>query len=128
LPVVLVVPHPDRRAARTAQLAKKIYWHRELPPLSAELISEHTVEADSGRVAATLTHRDELWGRCYAELMARAEERLIQEIGRLEGDYAHIHDEAITPKHDAVTGTSWLHGRFAYVLYRERAGHDGTGC
>jgi hypothetical protein len=105
---------------------KKIYWHRELPPLSAELMSEHTVEADSSRVAATLAHRDELWGRCYGELMARAEARLIQEISRLEGSYAHMHDEVITPKHDASTGESWLHGRFAYMLYRERAGNDLT--
>jgi hypothetical protein len=84
-------------------------------------MSAHTVEADSGRVAATLAQRDELWGRCYDELMARAEARLIQEIGRLDGNYAHIHDEVITPKHDAVSGESWLHGRFDYMLYRRSA-------
>jgi hypothetical protein len=44
---------------------KLIYWHRELPPFDAELIAEHTVEATSGRVAGTLSHRDELWDRFY---------------------------------------------------------------
>jgi roadblock/LC7 domain-containing protein len=26
---------------------KIVYWHRELPPLEAELVAEHTVEATS---------------------------------------------------------------------------------
>jgi hypothetical protein len=93
-----------------------------LPPLEAEPAGEHTVEADSSRVAGTLTHRDELWGRCYGELMTRAEARLIQEIVRRGGDYAHVHDESIVPKHDAATGESWLHGRFTYILYRRPRG------
>ena len=97
-----------------------IYWHRYLPPLAAEFMAEHTVEADSSPVAGTLAHRDELWGRCYGELMTRAEARLIQEIVRLGGDYAHVHDESIAPKHDAASGESWLHGRFTYILYRRR--------
>ena len=99
-----------------------IFWHRYLPPLAAEFMAEHTVEADSSRVPGTLTHRDELWGRCYGELMARAEARLIQEIVRLGGDYAHVHDESIVPKHDAAKGESWLHGRFTYILYRRPLG------
>jgi hypothetical protein len=98
--------------------SNSIYWHRHLPPLAAEIVAEHTVEADSGRVAGTLTHRDQLWGRCYDELMAQAETRLTQEIVRLGGDCAHVHDEAIVPKHDPATGESWLHGRFTYILYR----------
>ena len=97
---------------------KIVYWHRELPPLDAEVVAEHTVEADSSRAAGTLAHRDEIWGRCYQELMAQAESRLVQEIDRLEGDYARVHDESIVPKHDAAAGESWLHGRFNYVLYR----------
>jgi hypothetical protein len=52
--------------------------------------------------------------------MANAESRLIQEIARLGGDYAHVHDESIAPKHDAAAGTSWLHGRFTYMLYRRQ--------
>jgi len=99
---------------------KSIYWHRELPPLTAEYMAEHTVEADSSRVAGAFVHGDELWGRCYGELMTRTEARLIQEIARLGGEYAHVHDESIMPKHDAATGKSWLHGRFTYTLYRRR--------
>ena len=29
---------------------KIVCWHRELPPLKAELVAEHTVEANSSRV------------------------------------------------------------------------------
>src|ERR1700722_3851159 len=50
---------------------KTVYWHRELPPLDAEVMSEHTLEATSSRVPGTLTHRDELWDRCYEDLIAR---------------------------------------------------------
>ena len=97
---------------------KIVHWHRELPPLEAELVAEHTVEATSSRVPSTNTHRDELWDRCYRELMAAAERRLTQEVARLGGDYAHVRDEEIDPRHDAVTGEAWLHGRFSYMLYR----------
>jgi hypothetical protein len=97
---------------------KIVYWHRELPPLQAELMAEHTVEATSSRVAGTIAHRDELWDRCYQELMANAEARLTQEVARLGGHFAHILDEAINPKHDDAAGEAWLHGRFAYMLYR----------
>jgi hypothetical protein len=97
---------------------KVVFWHRELPPLEAELLAEHTVEADSARVAGTIAHRDELWDHCYEELMANAESRLNQEVARLGGHYAHVLDEAIVPKHDDVAGEAWLHGRFSYMLYR----------
>ena len=33
---------------------KIVYWHRELPPLDAEPLGEHTVEANSMRVAGSL--------------------------------------------------------------------------
>ena len=98
--------------------SKVVYWHRELPPIDAELVAEHTVEATSGRVAGTIAHRDELWDRCYSELMSNAKDRLIQEVARLGGDYAHVHDEAIDSKHDDATGQAWLHGRFSYMLFR----------
>src|SRR5512138_973880 len=98
--------------------AKVVYWHRDLPPLAAELVAEHTVEANSGRVSGTIAHRDELWDQCYAQLMANAEQRLIQEVHRLGGDFAHVHDEAIEPKHDDAAAQAWLHGRFTYMLYR----------
>lgn len=97
---------------------KLVYWHRDLPPLQAELVGEHTIEATSPRVPGTLAHRDELWDRCYDELMANAEGRLVQEVARLGGDYAHVHDEEITPKRDDAAGEAWLHGRFSYMLYR----------
>jgi hypothetical protein len=97
---------------------KIVYWHRDLPPLEAELIGEHTVEATSSRVPGTIAHRDELWDRCYRELMVAAESRLVQEVARLGGDFAHVHDEAIDPRHDDAAGEAWLHGCFNYMLYR----------
>jgi hypothetical protein len=95
-----------------------VFWHRELPPLSAEPIAEHTVEATSDRVEGTLAHRDELWDRCYENLMNRTARRLEQEITRLGGDFAHVVHEAIDSRHDDATGEAWLHGTFGYVLYR----------
>ena len=98
--------------------AKIVYWHRDLPPLEAELVAEHTVEANSSRVPGTLAHRDALWDQCYRELMANAENRLVQEVTRLGGDSAHVHDEAINQRHDDAAGEAWLHGRFSDMLYR----------
>ena len=95
-----------------------VYWHRDLPPIEAEPIAEHTIEASSSRVPGTIAHRDELWDQCYRELMATAESRLRQEVSRLGGDFAHVNDEAIDPKHDDAAGEAWLHGRFGYMLYR----------
>lgn len=104
--------------AAQGTVSKIVYWHRDLPPLEAELLAEHTVEANSNRVAGTLAHRDELWDQCYQELMANAESHLVQEVARLGGDYAHVRYEALTPKHDDVAGEAWLHGLFTYMLYR----------
>ena len=98
--------------------AKVVYWHRDLPPLDAEMLAEHTVEAVSGRVAGTMAHRDELWDRCYLELITKTEERLAQEVMRLGGDCAHILTESIDVRHDDAVGEAWLHGRFSYMLYR----------
>jgi len=95
-----------------------IYWHRDLPPVTAELIGDHTIEATSSRVADTFDGRADLWRRCHGELMANVSARLIQEIERLGGDYAHVHDEIIEPRHDEATGEAWLHGQFSYMLYR----------
>lgn len=97
---------------------KIVYWHRDLPPLDAESMSEHTLEADSRRVPKTVAHRDDLWRDCYQQLMANAEGRLIQEVHRLGGRFAHVHDEVIEPKHNDAAGEAWLHGRFTYMLYR----------
>jgi hypothetical protein len=96
-----------------------VYWHRVLPPLDAEPIGAHTLEAASSRVPGTLSRRDDLWDRCYQELMANTDARLAQEIARLAGNYAHVYDESIEPRRDQATGEAWLHGRFSYMLYRQ---------
>jgi hypothetical protein len=97
---------------------KIIYWYRELPPLGAEQMIEHVVEATSSRVPGTLLHRDELWNQCYEDLMEKAEARLTQEVIRLGGDYAHVLNESVDSRHDDKIGQAWLHGRFSYMLYR----------
>jgi hypothetical protein len=86
--------------------------------LKAEPVGEHTIEATSRRVPNTLARRDELWDRCYAELMENAERRLAQEVARLGGDCAHVHGEEVTPRYDDATGEAWLLGRFSFMLYR----------
>lgn len=98
-----------------------VYWHRELPPRDAEPIGDHTIEATSARVPGTLEHRDDLWDRCYQELMDRVRLRLQQEVVRLGGDYAHVLSEDIEPRHDDRTGEAWMYGRFDYELYRRSA-------
>lgn len=97
---------------------KVVYWHRDLPPLHAEPLGEHIVEADSMRVTGSLAHRGELWDRCYHDLMIRVEDRLRQEVSRLGGDYAHVLDEAIDSRHDDRSGDVWLRGRLKYLLLR----------
>ncbi len=99
--------------------SKNIYWHNELPPLGMQAIAEHTVEATSIRVPGTLAHRDELWDRCYGDLMAELRLRLHQEVARLGGDCAHVLSESVDSRHDAVTGETWLHARVTYILYRQ---------
>jgi len=113
-----VTHEPDVIRLHDGRDDKIVFWHRELPPLDAELMGEHTMEATSRRVAGTFAHRDELWNRCYEELMANTQARLAQEIARLGGHYAHVHDESIDTRHDDATGEAWLHGRFSYMLYR----------
>lgn len=113
--------NPNTSAAHTGKNGKRIYWHRDLPPVDAEPIGEHIVEATSDRVPGTLAHRDELWNECHEKLMAHAIERFEQEMGRLGGDYAHVLDESVDSCHDAVTGEMWLRGQFTYMLYRKPA-------
>ena len=96
-----------------------VYWHRELPPLDAEAVASHTIEATSERVPGTIAHRDDLWQVCYDSLMAQATTRLEQEVVRLGGHYAHVFDEAIDTRRDDAKGEAWLHGRFDYMLYRD---------
>lgn len=106
--------HDDGTDAAT----KIVYWHRELPPIDAELMAERSVETTSGRVDGTLSHRDELWDRCYGELMTNVSARLAQEVERLGGHYAHVLDESIDSRRDDALRQAWLHGSFTYMLYR----------
>jgi hypothetical protein len=99
---------------------KVVFWHRELPPTDAEMVSEHVVEASSGRVAGSLARGAAAWDRCYEDLMANAIERLVQEVERLNGDYARVTDESTEAKHDGAKDESWLHGTFKFVLYRSQ--------
>jgi len=96
-----------------------VYWHRSLPPLDAEVMGEHTLEATSSPVPGTLSHRDDLWDRCYQDLMVNTELRLAQEIARLGGHYARVYDESIEPRRNEAAAEAWLHGRFSYMLYRQ---------
>jgi hypothetical protein len=101
-----------------------LFWHRELPPLEADVVAEHTLECQSDRVPGTIAHRDELWSVCHESLMARARLRLEQEVARLGGDYAHVLDEEIDSRHDPAADTAWLHGVFTYVLLKKREQPD----
>ena len=47
-----------------AQAEQIVYWHRDLPPLEAETVGEHVVEATSRHVHNDIVHRDELWEAC----------------------------------------------------------------
>jgi hypothetical protein len=102
----------------TATPAQIVFWHRELPPLDAEPIGEHTVEANSPHVQDTLAHRNELWEECRLGLVAAATRRIDQEVARLGGRFAHVLDERIQVKRDAVQSDAWMHGRYTYMLYR----------
>ncbi len=96
--------------------APVVYWHRDLPPVSARVLGEGEMEATSERVAGTIANRDLLWERCLAGLKATARSRLEQEVRRRGGRYAHVLTEAIDTRRDDRTGETWLHGRFDYVL------------
>jgi len=102
----------------TSTVEQIVYWHRELPPLDAEILGEYTVDATSRHVPGTIAHRDELWRLCYEDLMMRTRTRLEQEVARLGGHYAHVFDESIDVRRDDAKGEAWLGGRFSYVLYR----------
>jgi hypothetical protein len=77
-------------SATPGQKAKIGFWLRDLPPASAQVIAEHTAEGTSRRATGTRADRDDLSDRCYQELMANAETRLIQDVARLDGQYARV--------------------------------------
>jgi len=99
----------------------RIYWHRDLPPLDAELMGEHSVDATSAPVDYHFDQRDELWGRCAPSLREQLTARLDAEIDRLGGACAHVLEEDVTPHVDHPTGKYWLVGRVRYTLYRRGA-------
>jgi hypothetical protein len=109
---------PPDDAHGTAQDARRIYWHRELPPLDATMIAEDELEAVSFRVPGPMKHRDELWQDCYRDLMRETVSRLGQEVARHHGRYAHVLKESIDSRHDDATGQRWLHGRFRFTVLR----------
>ena len=120
---ILMHEIPIAGKVETVAKEKAIFWHKELPPLAAELMGEYVVEATSSRVPGTLAHRDELWDQCYEDLMDQVHKRLEQEILRLGGNYAHVLRESVDSRHDGVRGEAWLHGRLTYTLYRQSASH-----
>ena len=98
-------------------MAQIVCWRRELPPLSEQIEGEHEVTATSERIHASWAERDALWGRCTDSLMARARERITQEVLRLGGTCAHVVDEAVTSRRDDGAEEFWLEGRFSFVMY-----------
>lgn len=104
-----------------------VYFHRDLPPLSADVCDDDTIEAKSHRVLGSLSHRDEAWDHCYADLMEQARATIEQEVARRGGDYAHVKDEVIDIRHDEAKGEAWLSGRFRYVLYKEPSSDRESG-
>ena len=74
-------------------------------------MGEHTVEATSARVPGTLAHGDELWNSCLDDLMTATRTRLEHEVVRLGGDYAHVLDESIEPRHDQAKGRGCVRKR-----------------
>jgi hypothetical protein len=117
-------PNPPSVANPEKCERKIVYWHRELPPLDAEPAGEHTVEANSMRVAGDVAHGGDLWNQCYRDLMVQEVHRLDQEVHRLGGDYAHVLEETIGSRHDDRTGEVWLRGRIKYLLLRRPGGVD----
>jgi len=127
----VTLTHPSTSASLPSPTAGEppvVYWHRQLPPVEAEMIGEHVLEATSVRVQGTLAHRDELWDLCYRSLIANTEERFAQEVARLGGHYAHVLDESIHSRPDDVAGQAWLHGRFSYMLYRRATADARRGA
>ena len=81
-------------------------------------VADDTVEAMSSRVPGTIARHSDLWNQCYDELIGTAERRMSQELTRIGGACARVHNEGIDTRHDAATGEAWLHGRFTFTVYR----------
>jgi len=87
---------------------KIVFWHRELPARGESRSGTHCRSQQQSRSRnARASCRDELWDQCYRELMANAENRLVHEVTRLGGPFAHVDDETINPKHVEAAGEAW---------------------
>jgi len=109
---------PENTSETTAPAAQVIFWYRDLPPLAAEPLEEHTVQASSARVSGALSYGDEAWKRCYADALAQATVHLEQQVARRGGRYAHVLSEAVNVRHSGATGEAWLDLALKYMLYR----------
>lgn len=96
---------------------KVVYWHRDLPPVAAEPVSEDEVEA-SGPHHPIGTDEQELWARSREALLATAERRIAQEVTMKGGTFAHVSDDHVEAHSDHTIGESWLRGRYSFVIYR----------
>lgn len=96
---------------------KRVYFRRELPPLSESIEGEHIVEADSPHVPLS-PHHDDVYSQCSEPLLAELLRRIDQELTRQGGSCAHVVDEEVEPHIDYATSTMWLRGRYTYVMYR----------
>jgi hypothetical protein len=101
---------------------KTVFWHRDLPPVTADVIGEAMLEADSIHVSGRLADRDRLWDRCLADLKTETERRLEQEIRRCGGQYAHVLSEITDTRRDDTKDEVWLHAIITYVLLRQSQG------
>jgi hypothetical protein len=110
------------RASSPAAPEKRVYWHRHLPPLSAEVEAGHWVEAESSRVSQRFGERHAQWDRFYQDLKLAAEQRIADELDRTGGWCARVADEDVQSKMNDRDGTYWLVGRFTYVQYNRPAG------
>jgi hypothetical protein len=73
---------------------KRIYWHRELPPLALRIEGEHVLEATSDPILLDETDPDRRWALCIDSLMASVTRRLEQEIYGV-------------PHHEVDTSSCW---------------------
>lgn len=96
---------------------KRVYWHRELPPIAEEPVGEHEVVAKSRAIPYRFADRDALWHEVYPSLMEEATARITAEVARLGGSSAHVIDEDVRSAIDHQTNEYRLTGTFTFVLY-----------
>src|SRR5262245_8818628 len=112
------VTMPETKATKT------LYWHRELPPVDAEIVGEHTVEASSGRVPGTISHREALCDHRYQALTPQNRRRTAQESARLAKDCARIIGASRAARNDDYRSEAWLCGRFTHALVQKTQPRD----